>query len=128
MEDLCQRIPCVAVMIFENLNNQSLIKSKVASKELSQFMLNERFYWLRIVMKNNKNFMEYHALWKKLLEKTPVDIIQQVADAVQTFFTERTSRQDKQWTPLHIIAQVGLLELYKYTHGKLGEINPQNTN
>ena len=94
MEDLCQRIPCVAVMIFKNLNDQSLIKSKEASSELSQFMLNERFYWLRIIMKYNKNFLEYQALWKKFLEKTPVDIIQQIADAVQTFFTERTSRQD----------------------------------
>ena len=91
MEDLCQRIPCVAVMIFKNLNNQSLIKSKEASSELSQFMLNERFYWLRIIMKNDKSFLEYQALWKKVLEKTPVDIIQQIADAVQNFFTERTS-------------------------------------
>ena len=82
MEDLCQRIPCVAVMIFENVNDQSLIKSKEASSELSKFMLNERFYWLRIIMKYNKNFLEYQALWKKLLEKIPVDIIQQIADAV----------------------------------------------
>ena len=94
MEDLCQRIPCVAVMIFKNLNDQSLIKSKEASSEISQFMLNERFYWLRFIMNYNKNFLEYQALWKKFVEKTPMDIIQQIAVAVQTFFTERTSRQD----------------------------------
>ena len=103
MEDLCQRIPSVAVMIFKNLNNQSLIASKEASSELSQFMHNERFYWIKIIMKHNGCFLEL-ALWNKILEKTPADIIRQLADAVQKFFTERVSRRAKQWTPLHIIA------------------------
>ena len=89
-------------------------------------MLNERFYWVRIIKKYNKNFLEYQTLWKKILEKTPVDIIWQLADAVQTFFTERTSRRDKQWTPFHIIAEVGLLELYKYAFEKTGEVNPKD--
>jgi hypothetical protein len=85
MEDLCQRIPLVAVMIFKELNNQSLIKSKDASRELSLFMCNERFYWLRIIKNYNKNFLEYQVLWKKVLEKTPVSIIQQIAYAIQSF-------------------------------------------
>ena len=89
MEDLYQRIPVVAVMIFKELNNQSLIKSKEASRELSQFMCNERFYWLRIIKMYNKNFLEYQVLWKKVLEKTPVSIIQQLAYAIQKFFMQR---------------------------------------
>ena len=89
MEDLCQRIPLVAVMIFKELNNQSLIKSKDASRELSLFMCNERFYWLRIIKMYNKNFLEYQVLWKKVLEKTPVNIIQQLAYAIQKFFMQR---------------------------------------
>ena len=67
MEDLCQRIPSVAVMIFKNLNNQSLIKSKEASSEISQLMHNERFYWIRIIMNYNRYFLEYQALWNKIL-------------------------------------------------------------
>ena len=143
MEDLCQRIPFVAVMIFRELNNPSLIISKEASRELSQFMRNERFYWLRIIKIYNKNFLEYKVLWKKVLEKTPVNIIRQLAYAIRKFFMQKAHRccshrinarpprfeeftASLQWTPLHIIAYCGLFELYKYAHGKTGEVNPQN--
>ena len=95
MEDLCQRIPSVAVMIFKNMNNESLIKSKEASSELSQFMHNERFYWIRIIMKYNGCFLEYQTMWNKILEKTPADIIQQLADAIQKFFTKTIFSQSR---------------------------------
>ena len=141
MEDLCQRIPFVAVMIFRELNNQSLIKNKEASRELSQFMCNERFYWLRIIKIYNKNFFEYQVLWKKVLEKTPVNIIRQLAYAIRKFFMQKAHRccshrinacpprfeeftASLQWTPLHMIAYCGLFEMYKYAHGKTGQINP----
>ena len=77
-------------MVLENVDNESLAKFKETSREMSVFIVNERFYWIRILKKYNRNFQEFSKVWKMVIEKTPVDIIKKLVLAVEKFMIKRT--------------------------------------
>jgi hypothetical protein len=60
-------------MIFENVNDESLVKFKETSREMSEFLVKDRFYWLRILKKYNQIFDEFSKAWKMFIGKTPVN-------------------------------------------------------
>ena len=123
MEDLCHRFPHVAKMIFNDLDDQSLIKSIEANRELDDFLSNDRIYWTRVLAIYKTNFILFKDSWRKNLHRVPVVRIKELAIAAYHFFKYRQSRLELQWSPLHIAAHNGSLELYKDISRKCGCIN-----
>ena len=55
MEIFFKRFPLASKMILRNLDNQSLVRSKEVSREVSEILDKERFYWIRIIAKHIEN-------------------------------------------------------------------------
>ena len=123
MKDLCYRFPHVASMILNGLDDQSLIQSMEAIREVDDFLRNDRIYWTRILANYKTNLQMFMDSWRKSLHRVPVLKIKELAIAAQDFFKHPKSRLNLQWSPLHIAANYGSLEFYKYISRKCGCIN-----
>ena len=86
MEDLCERIPLIFKFVFSNLDDKSLTNCRETSRRLKESLETERLLWLRIIKCNSTHFNEHSKLWKKAVEKTPVDILKTLAVAIDPFF------------------------------------------
>ena len=86
MEDLCERFPLLSKMVFENLDNQKLVIVKESSLEINNHLQNERFYWIRIIKKHVERFNGFVDAWKKVIHKTPVKTVRELAITVETCF------------------------------------------
>ena len=149
MEDLINRIPLIASFVFDELDNQSLLKCTEVSKEINNFMKNEKIFWLRIIQKYGQNLgTPLHQVyeeetcpdwngakrlplpkhWKKTVDNSPLEFVRELAEATERFFSKRSSRLTKQWHPLFILTDQGLLQLFMYVCEKTGEINPKGNN
>ena len=125
MEDLSTRFPSLIPIILENVDNQSLVNFKDTSRDLRDFVEGERFYWIRIIEKYKGNFEEFSKCWKKVIERTPREIVKRIALAVEHFFSttfvidlssiskrqitycpydRKFIKRYRQWSPLHIAA------------------------
>ena len=89
-------------------NNQSLVIIKEAKREIVQFFKNERFFWIGLITKYNGHFEGYEEAWNEVINKTPIEILKQLAVAVQQFFE---SYSLKKVAPLHIVAEKGTHDL-----------------
>ena len=89
-------------MVFKNLDNQSLTQSKNASRTFSEFLVDEKSYWIRVIKKYNGNFVGVEESWREVLRKTPVDMIKQLALVVEEFFKYYFPTFI---SPLHIVAK-----------------------
>ena len=107
--DLVQkRFPLVSRKVLKMLDNQSLSKIKEASKEMADFLVNERFYWIRIIKKYAKHFEGHEESWKQLMYKIPINTLKEIAIAVQKFFKLYSF---KKMAPFHITAEKGSFQL-----------------
>ena len=125
MEHHALRFPHLASNIFDQLDNQSLVNCKEASRKLDNFFGNEKFFWLRIIHKFRGNFVEFKATWNKTLKKSPAILVKELSLATHNFFEKRSSRIARQWHPLLIPADQGLLQLYEDISEKSGDRNPK---
>ena len=85
MEEVCQRFPLIAQKILNNVDSETLINLKEVGRNNAVFLEKERFYWIRIIQRYNCLFGEFHEVWKKVVSKTPVGIIKELAVAVHQF-------------------------------------------
>ena len=88
MENCIKRFPVVGVMIFKNLDDQSLVTSKIASPEIAEFVENEKFYLKRKMKKYNGKFEGFEESWNQVFNKTQTDVIKQLFVAAQQYFKE----------------------------------------
>ena len=123
MEDLGWRFPLISKIILNNVDNISLANFRKASRENSNFLENERFYWIRIIKKYSANFEEFKESWKKVISKTQVDFLKNLAIDVQTFFNSFSKRYNQQWHPLFIGAERGSLPLCEHVVNRTGDVN-----
>ena len=101
MENLCIRFPVASEMVLKNLDDPSLKRGKLAGRGMAEFLENEKFYWIRIIKKYIAYFEGHEESWREVVNKTPLDIIKQLAIAVQQFFKNHLF---KELAPLHIAA------------------------
>ena len=85
MEELCQRFPSIAQKIMNDVENKTLINFKESSKITYNYLEKERFYWIRIIQKYKCLIGKLHDVWKKIVTKTPPEIIKELAIAVHQF-------------------------------------------
>ena len=122
MENLCIRFPVASEMVLKNLDDQSLKRGKLAGRGMAEFLENEKFYWIRIIKKYIANFEGHEESWREVVNKTPLDIIKQLAIAVQQFF--KLKHSFKGLAPLHIAAEKGTFQLCQYIIAKTSNKNP----
>ena len=126
MEEVSNRFPSLVHMILENVDNESLVKFKETSREMSEFLINDRFYWIRILKKHGKYFKEFADSWKKVIDKTPVKIVKELAMTVEDYFNYSLYNDDDyQLHPLHIAAEGGRLQLCRHIVEKTDDFNPK---
>ena len=73
MENCIQRFPFVGEMILNNLDDQSLVRSKEISRKVSEFIKNERFYWIRIIK-------TYNVDSRQVIKKAPIKDLKKLAN------------------------------------------------
>ena len=86
MEDLCGRFPLLSKMVFENLDDQSLVKVKESSRKINNHLQNERVYWIRMIKTHVEYFKKFADAWKKVIDKTPVKNVRKLAITVESYF------------------------------------------
>ena len=133
MENLRNRFPTLITKILENVDDESLVTFKETNREMRGSIVEERFYWIRILRKHKDNFVEFCESWNMVIKKNPVEIVQEIALAVLEFFRVQmpvgrtstgTSRMTWQWAPLHIAAEHGNLRIFQYIFHKTNNVYP----
>ena len=99
MEDLDQRHPLLIKMIMKSVDDKSLVTLKKVSRRLYGFLEEERFYWLRVIQSYYKTNIKKYKSWKKLVDKTPSEMIKKLALALHQFIHLRSTSCQKQWPP-----------------------------
>ena len=79
MELLCQRFPLMAQKITSYVDYNTLINFKEAGRNNNEFLRKERFYWIRLIQRYSCLFGELQEVWKKVVNKTPIEIIKELA-------------------------------------------------
>ena len=131
MEEVCERFPVLNKEILNQLDNQSLVNFKETSRPIFKVMDQERRFWIRIIGKNNEYLESFSELWKKMIHKTPVEVIKDLALAVSLYFKKHLQKntywKDTRFlnpAPHHIAAELGLLQLYQRIVEITGLNNP----
>ena len=113
MEYQCNRFPLIAVKIFRNLDDQSLVRCKKISTTIKRFLENDRFIYLRVMKKFKENLCQFEESWKIIAQNSPIAIVKEITQLVSKFFAHKSKRHSKHWHPLHIVAESGNLQLCK---------------
>ena len=123
MEQLSRRVPLMNRTILKNVDDKTLVKFKEASEEINQFLVNDRFFWIRMMKKHNGSFKEFQESWRKVIFRTPVGDVKKLALAVHKFF--KRNSKSRQWHPLFIAVDQGSLKLCEDIIKKTGDKNPK---
>ena len=104
----------------------------MSNKENCEFLVQERFYWIRILKKYNVLYFETSKeTWKKAISKTPCGIVKKLATAVITFLkrdsdyfkTPHITMKKEHLTPLLIAAYDGDLDFFQKLNEKNSDPN-----
>ena len=121
-----KRFPHFSESIFNNLDNQSLINCKEASRKLSDFLESERFFWIRMLRNYSKHYHTFQDSWKMAINRTSIEIVKHLAVATKTsaWINPRTRFQ---FNPIHVAVEVGNMELLEHILKKLRETIPSGS-
>ena len=129
------RFPDVARDIFKELNNESLTTSRSVSRLWCDYLDDQKFCWVRMIQRYRKNMENAFQQWKRVFKNTPVEIAKEISVSTRQFFTSSfgvasslhfdTSRIGFHWSPLHIAAEQGKLDLCKYIFEKIKNTQPR---
>ena len=124
------RFPDVARDIFKELSNESLTTCRTVSRLWCDHLDDQKFCWVRMIQRYHKNMENSYQQWKKVFKNTPVEFAEEMSVSTQQFFTSSflhldTSRNEFNWSPLHIAAQQGNLDLCKYIFEKIKNTQPR---
>ena len=103
--------PHIFENIFDELDNTSLTNCRQVSKTWKSFLETEKFTCLRRIKKYGTNMVEFRNQWNNVIKKSPPQEIIELSGAVEKKFTRSSSTSTKQYSPLHITARNGLLDL-----------------
>ena len=126
LNQLLKKFPILGEEIFNQLDNQDLIKCKEIARIPNDFLKKNKVLWKRMIKKYNVNHLEFKDDWKKVMEKVPAENVKKLALAVEQFYTLRPhqTRLDHQHSPHHIAAEHGSLSLCKFIAKRTKVLNP----
>ena len=126
MEDLCRKLPLIKKIIFKELDNQSCVTFKDASRVISNNLKNERFYWIRVLRSHTfvqRNFKDY---WAKAIRRTPTEFVKEMVALTEKFCkSKHFNTKITSFSPHDIAAYCGNADLYKHFVEKTHDINPK---
>ena len=139
-EDLCLRFPSIAESIFDELDNQSLVRCREASREWSEFLSSSKFVLMRKIQKTIETRRKFRKVWRSLGKKLSTNTILQLEAAVTEFFgndenfagdplVDVYSDIDSESyciTPIHVAARCGNTSLWKTLTEKAAENQPED--
>ena len=86
MENLINQVPLINQLIMRNLDSKSLVNFKETSRKINQVVNKEKYYWIRMMNKHCKNFKEFQESWIKVISKTSVENVKELALDVDLLF------------------------------------------
>ena len=112
--EIFSRFPHLSQAIFKEVDNVSLTNCRTVSKTWKNVIDYEKFHWLRRIQKYRGKFEPFLDQWTKVIKKTPTEEIKELCFSVKDFFKlgSRNMMND-QYSPLHLAAEIGLIELCK---------------
>ena len=127
IEDMIYRFPLMANNIFKKLDTKGLKMCLKVSRKWSDFIHNERFPWKRTIRKVIELYKQTNDNeWNKVLKNAPKSILQNLLNAIKTFFENNPFERNSRWTLLHIAAYYGNLNLFIFIVDKTENENPSN--
>ena len=70
MDEIILRFPdSLAPVIFKNLDDKSLTRSKHVSRSISSLLNKEVFFWKRIIQKYTNNIVTFKDSWRMVVNK-----------------------------------------------------------
>ena len=127
MDTMLSKCPFVAQDIFKELDDKSLIKCRKVNVPWQNFIDNEKFICIRRMHKYNDSMKTFYEQWKLVITKTETNIVKELSIVVLQFFEGNISRMERQYSPLHVAADRGLLEMSKFIIDKTGVKNPAHS-
>ena len=131
MEEICNRFSLINEQINEMLDDQTLARCKEASRSMCYIISNQkggRFFWTRMIRYYiNENISPFEEDWKIVI-KTKSETLKKFAFVVEKFYNYYLllpDRHDRSWSPMHIAAERGDLDLCKYFAGITKDKNPR---
>ena len=103
MDRFCKKFPLLKQNILKNLDNQTFARSLETNRGIAK-SVNERFFWIQIIKKHVTNFGSHEEAWREALNKTPIDVVRDLAIAVEQYFE---FYDHEKLAPLHIAAEKG---------------------
>ena len=90
MDELLSRFPDLAEDMFENLDDESLLKCKEACRSMSSFLDDNAKFWKRIIRKYLGRIQarqDFKGSWEMLMDtkQTGPEMLKELGQAVQQF-------------------------------------------
>ena len=139
MEEICLKTPHIMERIDEFLDFPSLVNCRQVSKIIFKTIEEQqsgRYFWVRMIQNYNMNWTGFEEDWKHVMEKMPVKALKVFALAVQNWWKfweydwraawARRINHEFNWSPMHIAADYGDLELCKHIARITDLVNPVN--
>ena len=113
MDEVLAKFPFIGQDIFNELDAQSLEESRNVSKVWRKFLDNNPLFWKRRIQKITQNQRIFKRDWKMVTTKVSTDTLKKLAFAVEDFSTQNYDKYAYQFSPLHVLANEGMIVLYK---------------
>ena len=126
LDEIMLRFPHLVQDVFVELDNKSLANCRKVSRAFFDFIDDEKLFWVRKIQ-NYVCMKKFQQHWKKVLRNVPTKDVKDIFWGVQQIL-KYNSRRKLQWSPLHIAAAQGHLELCKYIMEKTNDPNPKKKN
>lgn len=134
MEEISLRFPLVFKKMVSHLDDKTLTTFKEAGRITNNVLVNERFYWIRIIQKNSPLIGNFEEDWRKVVYRTPVGLVKEFAVTVARFPMviknqcgndtllpiEFVQKVQKYWHPMEIGALCGSENLFFHMMEKIG--------
>ena len=124
LEEMMLRFPHIVRDIFKELDKKSLTNCRNVSRVYCDFI----DYEIPHLVRKNQGcvrMVESQQQWDKVLKNIPTQVAKEIFVTVKHFFQYDWYRKKLQWSPLHIAAEQGQLELCKFIIEKTKDANPR---
>ena len=99
------RFPHLSDMIFDHLDNQSLVNCEIVSKTWSIYIGEQKFYGIRIIREKVKKYQKLTKPWFEVFKKANTETIMKLKNSFGQFKEARKqnpNEYNKEITPLLI--------------------------
>ena len=125
MEDLCRKIPLIKKSIFEELDHQSCVKFKDASRVINTNLKNERFYCIRVLRSHNFVQGNFKDAWSKVIRRTSHEFVKEIVVLTDLFSKNKHFTEITSFSPHDIAAYCGNVDFFKHFVERTLDINPK---